>query len=562
VATRVTSTRFVGRRTELAELSALLERAAAGEAWLAFVTGESGMGKTRLVGEFSARAREGGARVLSGDCVELGESELPYAPIVSALRPLARSQDPVLAELGPARAELAQLLPELGEPRSMASGTPDYPTPQARVFEVLLRLLDRLSAAQPLVLVVEDIHWADRSTRDFLVFLTRSMCRERVLVLATYRSDELHRRHPLRPVVAELERSDRAARIALVPFTHAELADQLEDILGAPPDPGLVDRLLARSEGNPLFAEELLAAGRDGRGELPPTLRDALMLRVEALGQDAQELLRVVAAGQRLSHEVLREISGIDGRPLRDALREAVGQRLLEIDEEGRYAFRHALLREAVHDDLLPGEHVDLHAGLAEALEHRATGPDGSLEAQTEIAHHWAAAGDRKRALASAIRAAGAAERVHANGEAAAMLERALELWSAVDEPEALAGSDHVDLLRRAAEAHLGAGDHQRMRTLLRQALHEIDRDAEPHRAAVLLERLGKANWDLGRSEEALASYEEALAILPPGDMSAERAMALASQSGGLMLAARYDEAVERSRLAIEVARAAGSRPA
>src|SRR3712207_1453473 len=173
-------------------------------------------------------------------------------------------------------------------------------TPQARLFEALLALLDRLGQAAPVLLVIEDLHWADRSTRDFLVFLSRALCRERVLVVGTYRSDELHRRHPLRPVLAELERSERARRIELRPFTREELVAQLTDILGGEPERGLVDRLLARSEGNPLFAEELLAAGRDGRGELPPTLRDALILRVEALPEHAQEVLRVVAAAQRV----------------------------------------------------------------------------------------------------------------------------------------------------------------------------------------------------------------------------------------------------------------------
>src|SRR5690606_21011373 len=178
-----------------------------------------------------------------------------------------------------------------------------------------------------------------------------------------------------------------------------------------------------RSEGNPLFAEELLAAGADGLGDLPPTLRDALMVRVEALSRDAQELLRVVAAGQRVEHAVLRAVSGIDGRALRDALREAAGQRLLEVDEEGRYGFRHALLREAVHDDLLPGEHAELHAALAEALEQEARDP-AALETLTEIAHHWTSAGERERAVDASLRAAAAAGAVPANAAAAAPPER------------------------------------------------------------------------------------------------------------------------------------------
>jgi DNA-binding CsgD family transcriptional regulator/tetratricopeptide (TPR) repeat protein len=558
VAARVTSTRFVGRQPELTELDDLLGRARDGRAWMAFVTGESGMGKTRLVDEFAARAREGGARVLSGECVELGESELAYAPIVSALRPLARNHDPVLDELGASGAVLAQLLPRFGE-AGAAPVTRPSETSQGQLFEALLSLLDRLGEAQPVVLVVEDIHWADRSTRDFLIFLSRTLCRERVLVLATYRSDELHRRHPLLPVVAELERSDRAVRIGLQPFTRAELADQLEDILGTRPDEGLLDRLLARSEGNPLYVEELVAAGRDGRGEVPPTLRDALMLRVEALSEDAQELLRIVAAAQRLDHELLTQVSSMDPRALRSALREAVGQRLLTVDDDDQYAFRHALLREAVHDDLLPGEHAELHGQLAGALEQRIGVGDWCLEVQTEVAHHWIAAGDREKALRAAIVAADAAETVHANGEAAALLERALELWERVAEPEQLAGCDHVDLLRRAAQAHGRSADHPRMRTLLRHALEEIDREAEPRRAAAVLERLAKAEWELGRGAVSMETLDEALALLPAEPPPPERAVVLAAQGRGLMLAGRFDDGAARCRAAIDVARRTGT---
>ena len=154
---------------------------------------------------------------------------------------------------------------------------------QSRVFEALLTLLDQLGRDEPVLLAIEDLHWADASTRAFLSFLARSLRAERVLVVASYRPDELHRRHPLRPLLAELERGPRARRIELAPLTRAELAEQLDDILGAAPDDARVERMYARSEGNPLFTEELLAAGLDGRGELPPTLRDALMVRIEAL---------------------------------------------------------------------------------------------------------------------------------------------------------------------------------------------------------------------------------------------------------------------------------------
>src|SRR6185503_15554792 len=158
------------------------------------------------------------------------------------------------------------------------------------------------------------------STRAFLRFLAATLSTERLLVVTTYRPDELHRRHPLRPLLAELERV-RALRIDLAAFSRDELAEQLADILGAPPDAGLVDRLFARTEGNALFTEELLAAGLDGRGAVPPSLAAALALRFERLGPDAQEVVRTLSAGGKLDDRVLTEVTRMEPRALRDALR-------------------------------------------------------------------------------------------------------------------------------------------------------------------------------------------------------------------------------------------------
>ncbi|MEA2293288.1 MAG: hypothetical protein QOE86_927, partial [Solirubrobacteraceae bacterium] len=271
MATRVTSTRFVGRDAELAELRAALAEAETGQPSLAFVAGESGVGKTRLVTELQRAARDDGVRILSGECVDLGEGELPFAPLVGALRPLARAADPVLESLPQAAREaLRGMLPGLAGAALPHEPADEAATARSRLFEAVLELLDRLGADGGLLLCIEDLHWADRATRAFVAYLATALCSERVLVVATYRPDELHRRHPLRPLLAELERDVRARRVELRPFTRDELAEQLCDILGSPPSEELLDRLWARSEGNALFAEELLAAGLDGRGGLPP----------------------------------------------------------------------------------------------------------------------------------------------------------------------------------------------------------------------------------------------------------------------------------------------------
>src|SRR3954468_17027720 len=550
MASRVTSTRFVGRSAELEELRGALAEAANGRPSLAFVAGVSGVGKTRLLSEVERAARADGIRVIGGDCVELGEGELPYAPIVGALRPLARAGDPALARLSPpARAALAQILPGLGRG---AERPDDEAAAQARLFDGLLELLELLAGAAGLLVTIEDLHGADRSTRAFLVYLAASLCRERVLVVTTYRPDELHRRHPLRPLLAELERDARARRVELKPLTREELAEQLADILGEPPKGMLLDRLFARSEGNPLFAEELLAAGTDGRGSLPPTLRDALMLRIERLSPDAQELLRVLAAGRRLDHEILADASGIDPRV---PVREAVAAQLVVADDDGFYAFRHALLREVVVDDLLPGERAAMHLALAQALERKAQGLPGAHLA-AGIAHHYLESGDQPKALVASVRAAEAAEGVHANGEAAALYSRALKLWDRCPAAEQLAGRDHVALLRAAAWTTGREHEPMRAETYLRAALAELG-DRDPARAADLLELIAREQFNAGRSAAAAETRRRALGMLP-GDPSEVRATLLSGLAKELMLESRHDEAIDAAADALEVARAVG----
>ncbi len=557
VPTRVTSSRFIGRSKELAELEAALADASSGRPSLAFIAAESGVGKTRLLQELERNALAAEARVVSGDCVSLGEDELPYAPIVAALRSLTRDGDPVLDELGPAtRAGLASLLPELAGSAPRPASDDDSPA-QARVFEALLTLLEQLGREAPVLLAIEDLHWADASTRAFMAFLSRSLRAERVLVVASYRPDELHRRHPLRPLLAELERGPRARRIELAPLTRAELAQQLEDILGAAPDDERVDRLYARSEGNPLFTEELLAAGLDGRGEVPPTLRDALMVRIEALSDDAQQVLRLLAAGRRLEDAVLADASALEPVALREALRAAVANHLIVVDDGGQYVFRHALLREVVHDDLLPGEHVELHLALAHALER--CGAEQGIDAQLAagIAHHYLAAGDQPAALVAAVRAGQAADKVYAYSESSRQFERALHLWPRVADPEALTGLDHARLLARSANASDLDGDKPRAEALYEAALAEIDEVAHPHRAADLLEGLAHTRWGFGLAEASIATLERGLALLPADDTSPERARLLGLRAKQLMLRGRHRSAVEAGRAALEAATAA-----
>lgn len=578
MASRVSSARLVARTGELAELHAALRDAAAGRPSLTFVAGESGVGKSRLLSEFEREARAGGAagsadpaaadgasggtttgapavraRVIGGDCIRLGTGEFPYAPLAAALRPLARDNDPVLAALPEStRIELARIVPGLGPDAgaTMAlpgAGAPGPDADQARLFEALLAVVAALAEERPLVLSIEDLHWADTSTRAFLSFLSRSLCGERVLVVATYRPDELHRRHPLRPLLAEVERESRSRRIDLRPLGRDELGELLAEILGGPADDGLVGRLWARSEGNPLFSEELLAADLDGRGALPPTLRDALMLRIERLPDVGQELLRTLAVGQRLGHDLLADAAGVDGRELHGALREAVAAHVLVVDGEQRYAFRHALLREVVEDDLLPGERAHLHLLLAEALERRVAEVGDDVDLISAAAHHYQEADCQPQALGAAVRAAATAERVRAHGEEADLLERALGLWSRVPDAEERAGAPHVTILLRAARAQESIGGHPRAEALLQAAIGELDATTDPRAAAAALGRLAQVQWAQMRAEPALDTARRGLALLEH-DRSVERARLQGWMAKTRMLQGRYRESIEIAR--------------
>ena len=362
--------RWIGRKTEMAALRAAFRQASAGRMGAVLIAGEAGVGKSRLVAEFAAELPETEAFVLVGQGVELGEHEIPYAPVIGALRPLPTllSPDELDEVAGPMGRELAGLVPAVGE-ASRASGSGGAGAfGRARLFELLLGLLGRLGARRSAVLVIEDLHWADGSTRDLLRFVVRSASTERLLMVLTYRSDDLHRAHPARPYLAELGRDPRVTRVALRPFSRDELADHVLALRGALPSAGVLDELFERSEGNAFFAEELLdAIESEGAGRLPASLRDAMLVRVERLPGRTQEALRVIAAaGRRVDYRLLAAALGSEDG-LSAALRAAVDAHVL-VPHAGAFGFRHALLREAVYAEVLPGEREALHARLAAEL--------------------------------------------------------------------------------------------------------------------------------------------------------------------------------------------------
>ena len=355
---------LVGRAAQLSALAAALAEAGHGHPATVLVGGEAGVGKSRLLAEFATRSRGDGTRVLTGGCLELGADGLPFAPFTAVLRELVRDLGAAgVADLlpGGATRELARLLPEFGEP----APAEDAGEARARLFEQVLILLEQLAEISPVLLVIEDAHWADRSTRDLLAFLIRNQqALDGLLIVVTYRSDELHRTHPLRPLLAELDRVGWVRRMDLGRLSGPDTGELAARLLGHPPSPDLVAAVYRRTEGNPLFVEALLEFGSG----LPESLRDLLVASVRRLPEETQDAVRVAsAAGERTGHALLAAVTGLDLAGLAQVLRPAVAANVLLIDEDG-FVFRHALIREAMNEELLPGESSQLHSRFAEAI--------------------------------------------------------------------------------------------------------------------------------------------------------------------------------------------------
>ncbi|HUG48755.1 MAG TPA: AAA family ATPase [Candidatus Limnocylindria bacterium] len=484
---RVRSSRFVGRGDELALLGRWLDEAREGQPRVVIVGGEAGVGKSRLVSELGRLAQERGAAWLIGASADFGAGGLPFEALVGALRPVI-SDARLAARLGPARAELAALFPSLGGPR--ASGATDGLS-QLRLLEALLALLEHVAHERPSVLVLEDLHWADASTRDFLAFLARNLGTLPLLVVVTFRSDDVGRGHPLRRYLAELGRVSGVEHLDLSRLGEGEVRELAEAIRGEPVDEALLSQLYERSQGNPYFSEELLAAAQSTgtASALPASLREILLARVEMLAPHTRTVLAAASVLGTAGEELLATVTGLGPQELAEALREAIDRYVLELSSSGdgaaAYAFRHALAREVVYADLLPGERARLHERAAQALSaDTGAGEPADPQHLSRLAHHWRQTGRPLEAFRASWRAAEAAERAYANAEAGLHFEHVLELWDQVEDPQQLLSADRADVLLRAGSAAHLANDQSRASALLRSAVDRIDAQLEPDRAA------------------------------------------------------------------------------
>ncbi len=548
---RLSSARLVERERELGTLRDLVADAAAGRPAVALVGGEAGIGKTRLMGELERAAGEAELRVLMGDCVESGGTELPYAAITSALRDIP---PPVLARAWrsvprPVRLEVQRAFPHLAvdEPPAEPPAADAYT--QARLYESLFALLRALTADAALLLIVEDFHWADRSTRDFVEFLARNLRHERLAVAVTYRTDQLATDDPVSHLVSELRRMPCVVCVELERLSRSAVAAQLADILGSAAPAALVDDIFGRSGGNPFFAEELLASWQRTRTTtLPASLREALLARYRATSPAEQRLLAIAAAMRGpVDASVLGLAAEVPAAELAELLRECSEQHLFSrLPEDDRFGFRHEAVRQAIYSDLLPVQRRALHLTIA-----RAVAASERPGRHAELAFHWKEAGRAPEALVAAVDAGLEAERAHAFGAAFDHFESALALWEDVAEPPAELAFDRFDILARAADMATHTGNYERACEICDAALGSGEPGLDPARAAGFHERRGRC--ESYRPDAGLTSYRAALRLMP-AERHEDRARLMSEEGFALTLTKRWDEALERCRSALRLA--------
>lgn len=520
---------LVGRSAELARLTSALADLDATPSALVLV-GDPGVGKSRLLGEFGERARAGGALVLAGACLDVGDT-WPYHPLKLALRRPAEDTAP----------------PEDTAPARLLALLDDGGTAEERgVLEQLHWGLCALAAERPVVLVLDDLQWVDSSTRRLVLTLLSGLTRARLLVLGAVRADDARADSPVRGLLQQLRRSRSADLLPLEPLDRDLTLQISRAIAGEELPPESAELVWQRSGGNPFVIEELVRA-LPATDALPDTLRDMVLTRVGSSPPPAQEVLRAVSvAVGPVAHQVLLRVLAGDVDDVATAVRAAVSSGLLATTADG-YLVRHRLVQEALYDDLLPGERQALHARYALAL---AQVP--GRRPHDQLAHHWRRAGDPRRALPAVVAVAEDAHRLGARGEAWSCWQHAVELAEEVE------GSTGRQLLLRAAEAAFQADDLSAALALVERAAtagadpSPLDGEATALPLGAVRARYLAAS---GRLVPAAEAYEEVLASggpagAPGADVRADVAARLAEL---LVRLGRYRAAAEHARTALEL---------
>ncbi len=451
------TTDLIGRDAELEELTSQLGIRASRDRHGAdpvravramLVAGDAGVGKTRVLIALRDTAIEAGWQVVAGHCLDLADSSLPYLPFSEILGRAMADMPAVAARVLEQHPTLARLQPGR-RIRSSETASGDQALDRGNVYDAFADLLAAVAVDAPLLVVVEDAHWADESTRDMLSFLF-SRPLPGVALVVSYRADDLHRRHPLRRQVAEWMRLRGVDRLQLEPLADDDVRRLVRALRPGTLSEAEYVSIVDRAEGNPFFVEELVGAARTG--QVPGELADVLLVHLDRLDDTTRRVVRIVSvAGRQVSHGLLAAVSDLGTSELETALRTAVDAHVLVASRGGTYAFRHALLGEAVYDDLLPGERMRLHADFVSAL-----GEGRALGTAAELAQHARRADDRPVAIRASIEAGEEALAVGGPSEAATHFLDALELLDTSRDP--VTGIDDLALVRRCAEALVAAG--------------------------------------------------------------------------------------------------------
>ncbi|MGI8881792.1 MAG: helix-turn-helix transcriptional regulator [Jatrophihabitans sp.] len=542
----------MGRSSELTRLHELLDpRGDQPASHAVLLTGDAGVGKSRLLREFGGWATGEGALVLVGHCLDLDGGALPYLPFSDAFGRLSRERPDAAQHALEAAPAIARLLPAR---RTMGGAEPaDHRVDRSVLYEAVHTALTALAADQPVVFVIEDAHWADESSRHLISFLLARQSGAQLHFVVSYRSEDLHRRHPLRATAAEWARLDDVERMPLSPFGAADVRTLIFQLHPGPIPASSIQTIVDRAEGNAFFTEELVAV-MDDSAALPTDLADLLLVRVERLSGETRQVVRAVSvAGRRVSHALLAAVVDLPDQLLEDSVRAAVEANVLIPRGNADYAFRHALLAEVVYEDLLPGERVRLHAAYAAVL---AKGEIPGTAA--ELARHARLSYDQPTALQASIRAGDDALAVAAPWEAMLHFDTALALWPSVHPDADATDEGLIDLTLTAAEAMSAAGHPFRAQQLLAAAIISLPRTADPKVRQVLLHEAATTELSIGMDAQALLRAEEALSLTDPSVPNESRARALAQHARTAIALNRAELATEEAHAALEMARELG----
>ena len=557
---------LIGRDAELDELRSHWHDASTGRRRVVTLVGEPGIGKTRLAAEFCRAAHAEGALVWLGRCYE--ESLVPYQAFVEALRDYASESpiDELRLQLGPHRATLAKLLPELlgRGPEAGVTESPDRE--QFLLFEAVASLLRAVTDEHPLILVLDDLHWADAPTAQLLRHVVRATEQAPLLILGTYRETEVDDEHPLAQALAELRRARALHSITLAGLAEEEVVALIESRVGQSTPETVARSIAERSEGNPFFVEELLRdASSDehwsdtlARIELPQSVKDVLLRRLRRLDEVCRRLLATAAvAGREFTLELVERVVSMAADQVAESLEAAITARIIEETSSiGRYSFAHTLIRETIYEQLSRTRRAQLHRMIGEAIEH-AGGGEIADESANQLAYHFTAAGDLDRAYRYHAIAAAAAQRVYAVEPAlahyTAALEAGAELGREAHRDPALRGLmlQRGALRWRTGDLGGAAGD---LEAGLVAAQQSGDRVIEME----ILNELGIMQLR-SNPGAAAASHEAALELARAlGDTAAEtQALDRLSVISSHQL--EFDRALELGQQALDLARATGS---